>query len=103
MAAYLIVSRQGPVRDEQAFAEYQRRTRLAPPPVPLKPLVVYGDIHALEGDAPDAVVMLRFETYEGAQAWYDSPGYQDALPYRLKSGEFRSFIVEGFEPSSAAG
>ncbi len=95
MPAYLIVSRLSPVKDEASFAEYQRKTRLKPPSVPLQPLVVYGDIHALEGEAPDGVVMLRFESVEDAKAWYNDPGYQDALPHRLSSADYQAFIVEG--------
>ncbi|WP_239806851.1 DUF1330 domain-containing protein [Croceicoccus hydrothermalis] len=100
MAAYLIVSRIGPVRDADALAEYQRRTRLQPPSVPLEPLVVYGDVQALEGQAPDGVVMLRFDSVDDARAWYDHPSYQEALPHRLKAGEYQAFIVEGVEPGN---
>ena len=95
MPAYLIVIRNEPVRDAEALAEYQRKTRETAPPVALQPLVVYGAIKGLEGAAPDGVVMLRFESIADAQTWYDSPGYQAALPHRLKAADYRAFIVEG--------
>lgn len=95
MPAYLIVVRNGPVSDPAEMAEYQRKTREAAPSVSVKPLVVYGGIEGLEGAAPDAVVMLQFETVDDAKAWYNSPGYQAALPHRLNAGDYRSFIVEG--------
>lgn len=95
MPAYLIVIRNDPVSDPAEMAEYQRKTRETSPSVNVKPLIVYGGIQGLEGAAPDAVVMLQFETVEDAQAWYNSPGYQAALPHRLNAGNYRSFIVEG--------
>lgn len=95
MPAYLIVMREEPIRDADAMAEYQRRTRETVGKHTLKPLVVYGQMEALEGDAPDGVVVIEFPTVEDAKAWYNSPEYQAALPYRLKAAEHRAFIVEG--------
>jgi uncharacterized protein (DUF1330 family) len=97
MPAYLIVYRETPVRDEAAAAEYQRRTReMSPDEFQLKPRVVRGAIHPLEGSPPDAVIMLEFPSVEQARSWYNSPAYQEALPFRLNSAEYRSIIVEGF-------
>jgi uncharacterized protein (DUF1330 family) len=39
--------------------------------------------------------MLEFPTVEEAQAWYNSPGYQAALPHRLKAADYRAYIVQG--------
>jgi len=60
MAAYLIVMRSESIQDADAMAEYQRRTREIHPAVTLKPAVVYGAIHPLEGEVPDGIVMLEF-------------------------------------------
>lgn len=69
MSAYLIVYREEPVRDEAAFAEYQRQNREAPRgDHKLAPRVVYGAVHPLEGQVPDGVVMLEFPTVEDAKA-----------------------------------
>lgn len=95
MSAYLIVMRDEPIRDPEAMAEYQRLTRKNAGDHNLKPLVVYGNISPLEGNAPDGLVMLEFPTVEDAKAWYNSPGYQAALPYRLKAASHRALIVEG--------
>ena len=95
MPAYLIVLREGPVRDEEAYAEYQRINRENPPAANLRPLVLYGATKALEGEAPDGVVMLQFDSVEEARAWYENPGYQAALTHRLRSADWRDFIVEG--------
>ena len=95
MPAYVIVLRMSPVHDPAAMAEYQRLGRENRGDFKLVPRVVYGATEALEGEAPDGVVVLEFPTVEDARTWYNSPGYQAALPHRLKSAEYRSFIVEG--------
>jgi len=66
-----------------------------PPEVSLKPLAVYGAMQALEGKAPEGAIILQFDTVEDARAWYESPGYQAALPHRLRAADWRAFIVEG--------
>ena len=95
MPAYLIVTRDGPVRDEAAYNRYARMNRENPPTVKLTPLVANGAIQALEGEAPDGVVLLQFESAADARAWYESPAYQAALPHRVRCGDWKAFIVEG--------
>ena len=62
---------------------------------PLKPVAMLGAVEGLEGPTPDAVVMLEFPSIEDAKAWYNSPGYQAALPHRLAAAPYRTFIFEG--------
>ena len=95
MPAYLIVTRQGPIRDEEAYNQYVSMNAENPSTVPLDLLVMYGATQVLEGDAPDGMVMLRFDTAEQARAWYESPQYQAALPHRIRCGDWKAFIVEG--------
>jgi len=95
MAAYLIVLREGSVRDQPAYDEYQRMNQENPTIGKLTPLVVYGALHGLEGVSPDGMVMIQFDSVEDARAWYESPTYQAALPHRLRCADWRAFIVEG--------
>jgi len=95
MPAYLIVLREEPVHDAASFAEYQRQTRAIKNDIKLTPLVVYGATQALEGEKPDGVIVLEFASREEAQAWYDNPDYQAALPHRLNAARHRAFIVDG--------
>lgn len=95
MSAYMIFIREQPVRDEVAMAEYRRINRDSAKGHALEPLVVYGDVEAVEGIAPDGIVLLKFPNAEEARAWYDSPAYQAALPHRLRAAEYRALIVEG--------
>lgn len=100
MPAYIVVLRESPVLDPDEYAEYQRKAREIQGGFKLKPLAVHSPAEGIEGDAPpDSVVLLEFPTVEEARAWYNSPGYQAALPHRLKSADYRSFIVEGIDIS----
>lgn len=95
MPAYMIFIREEPVRDPEAMAEYRRINRQNVGDFKLKPLVVYGATEAVEGKAPDGVIVLEFPTVEDAKAWYNSPGYQAAVPHRLRAADYRAIIVQG--------
>ncbi len=95
MPAYIIVTRESPVRNQVGIETYSKMNRESPRDPNLTPLVIYGAIEGLEGIAPDGVIMLKFPTLEDAKAWYNSPAYQAALPYRVNSADYRAFIVEG--------
>jgi uncharacterized protein (DUF1330 family) len=49
----------------------------------------------LEGEPPQAVLMLEFPSMSDARAWYDSPRYQEALQHRLAGARCRALLVEG--------
>jgi uncharacterized protein (DUF1330 family) len=58
-------------------------------------IVRAGKIAPLEGEALKGLVVIAFESMEKAQAWYDSPTYQEIKPIRHKAAKSRTFIVEG--------
>lgn len=95
MPAYIIFTREGAIRDQSEMEIYSRMNMESPPDPRLTPLVIYGDLQPLEGDAPDGVVMLQFPTVEDARAWYDSPAYQAAIVHRKRAADYRAFIVQG--------
>lgn len=101
MPAYLIVYRETPVTDPDAIAEYSRRNREnaagSQAQFSVAPRVVYGKVEALEGKAPDGVVVMEFPTVEAARGWYNSDSYQQALPFRQKAAEWRVVLVEGLD------
>ena len=83
-----------PVHTPSEMEEYRR---LSPPPPPgLKPLVVYGPQEALEGDPPDAVVILEFPSTKDARDWYNGP-YGEAAKHRQAAAKYRGVIVEGWD------
>jgi uncharacterized protein (DUF1330 family) len=95
MPAYVLCIREKAVRDLTAMATYSRLNREAPRDPKLTPLVVYGATEALEGEAPDGMVLLQFPTVEDAKAWYNSPQYQAAIPHRQIGADYRVMIVQG--------
>jgi len=95
MPAYLVVTRESAIRDPSEIDTYSRMNRENPRDPSLTPLVLYGELERLEGDGPEAVVVLQFPTMEEARAWYNSPAYQAALVHRRKGADWRAFIVQG--------
>jgi uncharacterized protein (DUF1330 family) len=93
MAAYAIFIQNG-VSDVEGFKTYGGLAAKARSEH-LKPLAAYGGIETLEGDEAKGVVLLEFPTMDDARAWYDSPAYQEALPHRLKSADYRVLLVQG--------
>lgn len=99
MPAYMIFLREAPVRDAAAMQTYSEMNRGAAgdfvSKYGLTPLVVYGATEAVEGAAPDGVIILQFPTVADAKAWYNSDAYQAALPHRQRGADYRAIIVEG--------
>src|SRR4051794_39285606 len=55
-----------------------------------------GRIAALEGAAPGSrTVIIKFPSMEQAQAWYNSPAYEQLRPFRQRSGVSRTYIING--------
>ena len=50
----------------------------------------------IEGNGhPEGIAILEFPGCEEAKAWYENPIHNAAKEHRLRSGTYRSFIVEG--------
>ncbi len=58
-------------------------------------LVRGGKPQALEGEGPNSIVMIGFDSVDKAREWYDSPAYQAIKPIRQNAAKTRMFIVEG--------
>jgi uncharacterized protein (DUF1330 family) len=95
MTAYVLCIREDKVRDPAAMEKYQRMNREGPRDPNLKPLVIYGATEALEGHAPDGMVLMHFPTVEDAKAWYNSLNYQAAIPFRKQAADYRVMIIQG--------
>jgi uncharacterized protein (DUF1330 family) len=95
MTAYVFFIRESAIRDPAEMDIYRGSNRDQPRNPALTPLVVYGAMQALEGEAPDGVVLLKFPSVADAKAWYFSPEYQAAAAHRQKAADYRAFIVEG--------
>jgi uncharacterized protein (DUF1330 family) len=64
----------------------------------------YGGRFIVRGVVPDVkegfgaqgrLVVIKFDSLAQARAWYDSPAYQAIVPIRHRSGNSRTYIVEG--------
>ncbi len=96
MAAYLVALID--VTDPDAYQEYATRAGAAAKKRGIKFLARGGRTVSLEGaPAPGRVDILPFENMEAAQAYYDSPEYQEAKSFRDGAAEARFFLVEGPE------
>ena len=96
MSAYLIFTRERTIDQ----AEMDIYSILAPASAvghPMDVLARYGRFEVLEGDPIEGSVVIRFETYAAAKAYYDSPDYQAAAAHRHAGSDYRCFIVEGVD------
>jgi uncharacterized protein (DUF1330 family) len=84
------------VSDPEGLKPYGARVASTLEPFGGRFIVRAGKIAPLEGEAPKGrIVVIAFESMEKAQAWYDSPTYQEIKPIRHKAAKSRTFIVEG--------
>lgn len=94
MSAYVIANVD--VRDPSRYAEY---IKLSPGTVAAfggRFIARGGRSETLEGDAPaKRLVILEFESYEKAKAWYDSEDYRVARAIRQSASTGSFLLVEG--------
>ncbi len=95
MAAYIIFTREEPIKDESAMKDYQETNAKGGRTEGLEALAVYGEIVGLEGETPDGAVVLKFPDKATALEWYNRPIYQEAVKHRMRAAHYRVFVVEG--------
>ena len=54
-----------------------------------------GKISPLAGPAPKAVVIVRFDSVEKAEAYYNSSEYKALIPLRDRAMKYKSYLIEG--------
>ena len=58
-----------------------------------------GETTMLEGEMPHARhVVIRFPDRAAAEAWYNSPGYQEIVSIRFAHATGVLMIVDGYDP-----
>lgn len=95
MTVYAIIIKEEPTTNQAEYDEYLKIAQSNRGGHAVKPLAMYGETVALEGEGAEGVVILEFPDMDAAKAWYYSDGYQKAVPHRLASAKFRSFLVQG--------
>lgn len=94
MPAYFVAIRNS-ISDPAEMATYSGKARASMAGHPIGRLAAYGRVRSLEGRPLEGAVILEFPTFEDAEAWYDSPEYQEAVVHRFKGADYRTFIIEG--------
>lgn len=83
------------VSDPEAYARYAKATAVAAEKYGAKPLARGGRFEPLEGQARTRNVIMEFESYDQAKAYYHSPEYQEARQHRIGAAEGEFVVVEG--------
>jgi uncharacterized protein (DUF1330 family) len=85
------------VDDPDSYALYAKGAFAAMRKYGARILARGGRSEALEGEARARNVILEFESYDRAKAYFNSPEYQEARRHRVggSTGEF--VLVEGFD------
>ena len=91
MAAYAIFIREGEIVDQEAMDAYRSGGVRHPD---MTPLVIYGDMETIEGEAADGIVILQFPDMATAREWYFGE-YNEKAKLRQKAAPYRGFLVEG--------
>jgi uncharacterized protein (DUF1330 family) len=87
------------VEDAERYAQYAQGSGAAMEKYGARVLVRAGRYEALEGDARARNVVLEFESFEAARAYYHSPEYQAAREHRVGAAQGEFLLVEGFDPA----
>jgi uncharacterized protein (DUF1330 family) len=94
VAAYIVFHNR--ILDEEAMQTYIPKAVDTMAPYGAELLVLAEQSDVLEGpvDHPRTII-LKFDSRERAQAWYDCPEYRGVLPIRLGATEGSAVLVDG--------
>lgn len=96
MKGYLIANVD--VHDASAYERYRSRTGAIVELYGGRFLVRGGAVEPLEGDPGFArLVIIEFPSVAAAHSFYDSPEYQEIIPFRTSTSDGRLCIVAGAE------
>jgi len=92
-----IISEADAITDLAAIKQYGEKVpgTLAPFDGHYHFMVGGGKTQSLDGQAPQGIVVIAFESAEQARAWYDSPAYRAIKPIAQSAVKGRMFIAEG--------
>src|SRR4051812_38758803 len=96
MAGYIIAEVQ--VTDPERYEEYRRQVEGTIAAYGGKYLVRGGKSEGLEGDSPKGrLVVIEFDSYDRAKAWYDSQEYAGPKSLRQDTSTGRVILVDGYD------
>lgn len=85
------------VHDEEAYKAYIPVATAAMQRFGGRPLARGGRMETLEGEGRKRNVVIAFESFEQARAFYHSPDYQEAVALRAPVAEADVVVVEGLD------
>jgi uncharacterized protein (DUF1330 family) len=94
MPAYYIALRRS-VKNEEEMKLYREKAPASVKGHPFELLVEYGRVRTTAGEDPGIVGIMEFPSFAAAEAWYDSPLYQEAVKHMYAGADMQCFIVEG--------
>jgi len=95
MAAYIIAEVK--VTDAARYEEYRRQVEGTIAQYGGRYKVRGGKAEALEGAEPNGrLVVIEFDSYEQARAWYDSDEYAGPRRLRQETSTGRLILVDGY-------
>jgi uncharacterized protein (DUF1330 family) len=95
VAAYIIA--EVAVTDPERYEEYRRQVEGTITLYGGRYKVRGGKAESLEGEAPRGrLVVLEFDSYEQAKAWYDSEEYVGPKKLRQETSTGRLILVDGY-------
>lgn len=94
MSAYIVFVREQ-MTDRQAYDKYIEQAAPTLAAYQGEIIVFNGESEALEGNAIDGSVILRFPDMEKARAWYRSPEYSRVKDMRINATVGRAVLLNG--------
>lgn len=95
-SAYIIANVN--VTDPVQYEQYRQLSTEAIAQAQAQVLVRGGATEALEGQAPNRTVVLKFASMTAAREFYDSASYRLARTARKDAAEMTMYLVEGATP-----
>ncbi|WP_144111985.1 DUF1330 domain-containing protein [Paraburkholderia sp. BCC1886] len=94
MPAYVVITREKTL-DPAKLDEYKQDAPAVFEQHQVMVLASRGRTEVVEGAPIDEILILEFNGYDEALAWYRSPAYQALSETRLQGGDYRIIITEG--------
>jgi uncharacterized protein (DUF1330 family) len=82
------------VWDAETYAKYQAINTALVLKLGGRYVVRGGAVTPCEGEAPQRVVVIEFDTLDDMNAWKNAPEYAEAKIFRDQSSKHRSYYVE---------
>jgi uncharacterized protein (DUF1330 family) len=85
------------VTDPAAFKNYADGTGVLVPQAGGRFTATGGRTFVIGGMSPKRIAIVEWDSFEQAQAFYNSDGYKKLVSDRDKGSNFRAFVVEGLQ------